>query len=475
MICLKEAITVARPAAECFDYVSDFRNTPEWDSTALGAVKLDDGPIDRGTRFRVRCRLPVGSVELLYTVEEYDAPTLITLRAECWMFHATDTIRLRETPHGTEISYGADFSYSVPLSALEGALRSGMERMGAASMAGLRDALENDFPTPDASRGTAVADRLLWPGLAHFTSWGYRRGRRRWNPDSTTIAGQRMVITGASSGLGYETARALAERGADLVLVMRDEVRAREVVEELRAQSGNEHIRCEIADLASMEQVDALARRLRDEGRAIDVLINNAGALFDAWDQTSEGLEQTFALLLLSPWRLTKALHPLLTAAPAARVINVVSGGMYTQKLTVRQLQPAPDAFDGATAYARCKRALMVVTEEWAAAWREDGITVNAMHPGWADTPGVEKSLPGFRRLMAPVLRSAREGADTIIWLAAAAEAGLGSGQLFLDREPRTTHLLSRTAESTAERQRLMDYLETFEELHSFAPRRACA
>lgn len=475
MICLKEAITVARPASECFEYIADFRNTPEWDSTAFRAVKLDDGPVSRGTRFRVRCRLPVGSVDLLYTVETYDAPAQITLRAESWMFEATDTIRLRETPQGTEISYCAEFSYRTPLATLEPALRSGMERMGAASMAGLKDALDNDFAAPETSRGTAVADQLLWPGLAHFTRWGYRRGRRRWNPDSTTITGRRMVITGASSGLGYEAARALAERGADLVLVMRNEIRAWEVVQELRAQSGNEHIRCEIADLANMDEVDDLTRRLNDEGRPIDVLINNAGALFDEWEQTSEGLERTFALLLLSPWRLTRALHSLLAAAPAARVINVVSGGMYTQKLKVAHLQPTPDAFDGATAYARCKRALMVVTEEWAAAWREDGIAVNAMHPGWADTPGVEKSLPIFRRLMGPILRSPREGADTIIWLAAAAQADLTSGRLFLDREPRTTHLLSRTKESAAERKRLMDYLETFDQLPGIVPQRACA
>lgn len=469
MICLKETITVARPIAECFDYIADFRNAPEWDSTAFKATKLTDGPVAVGTRFSVRCRLPLGSVELLYTVIAHEAPTRIVLRAESWLFEATDTIELQKTPDGTQIVYQADFNYRQPIAAVEGALQSGMERMGTASVQGLKEALENAFEAPEVSSGTALADRLVWPGLAHFTRLGYRRGRRRWNPDSTTITGQRMVITGASSGLGYEAARALAERGADLVLVMRNEERAQTVVRELQAESGNEQIRYEIADLALMAQVDDLAQRLLREDRPIDVLINNAGALYDEWQQTDEGLEQTFALLLLSPWRLTRALHPLLCRANNGRVINVVSGGMYTQKLNVDRLQASPDKFDGATAYARCKRALMVVTEEWAASWREDGISVNAMHPGWADTPGVEKSLPGFHRLMGPVLRSPYEGADTIIWLAAAAEAGDVSGELFLDREPRTTHLLSRTEESLDERQRLMVFLNSFEHTHSVA------
>jgi NAD(P)-dependent dehydrogenase (short-subunit alcohol dehydrogenase family) len=213
-----------------------------------------------------------------------------------------------------------------------------------------------------------------------------------------------------------------------------------------------------------MRDVDALAERLLVEGRPIDVLINNAGALFNEWGETDEGVEQSFALLLLSPWRLTRALHPLLREAPG-RVVNVISGGMYSQRLNVDRLEASPEGYGGAKAYARCKRALMVVTEEWAKDWADDGIVVNAMHPGWADTPGVESSLPGFHRLTKRILRTPEEGADTIVWLAAATEAGEVSGKLFLDREPRTTHLLDRTRERDdgAERRRLLEFLEHYD------------
>jgi NAD(P)-dependent dehydrogenase (short-subunit alcohol dehydrogenase family) len=463
MISLRESISVERPISECFDYAADFRNTPEWDATAFRAKKLSDGPIGLGSRIAVRCRLPVGSIELIYTVTEFDAPTLVTLQAENWLFEAVDTIRFSEEDGRTNIDYHADFSYRRPFAALEPALLTGMQRMGKIALRGLKSALEDNNDAPTTSRSTARADRLLWPGLAMFSKWGYRRGRKHWRPMSASLKGLRMIITGASSGLGLATARALAERGADLVLVMRNPQRAEEVVRELQEQTGNLAIRAELADLSLMSQVDDLAERLLREGRPIDVLVNNAGALFNEWSETEEGLERSFALLLVSPWRLTRALKPLLAAAGKSRVINVVSGGMYSQKLDVDHLEAVPEDYAGAVAYARCKRALTVITEEWAREWAQDGIVVNAMHPGWADTPGVETALPAFHKLTRYILRSPEEGADTIVWLAAATEADELSGKLFLDREPRTTHLLARTREAPMEREKLMAFMENLQ------------
>lgn len=460
MISLKETIIVERPIEECFDYAADFRNTPEWDATAFKARKLSDGPMGLGSRIAVRCRLPIGSIELLYTVTEYEPPSLVSLQAESWLFEAVDTIRFSQDGAQTTIDYHADFSYRRPFAALEPALLGGMQRMGKIALKGLKGALEDNNATPEISRGSATADRLLWPGLAMFSKWGYRRGRKHWRPMSASLKGQRMIVTGASSGLGLATARALAERGADLVLVMRNPQRAEAVVQELREQSGNPTIRCELADLSLMADVDELAARLLREERPIDVLVNNAGALFNDWGQTDEGLEQSFALLLLSPWRLTRALKPLLAEARKSRVINVVSGGMYSQKLDVDMLEAIPEGYSGATAYARCKRALTVITEEWAKDWADEGIVVNAMHPGWADTPGVESSLPAFHKLTRYILRTPEEGADTIIWLAAASEAADLTGRLYLDREPRTTHLLARTREDSAEREKLIAFME---------------
>ena len=235
--------------------------------------------------------------------------------------------------------------------------------------------------------------------------------------------------------------------------------KAEKSVADLKEQTGNERIACEVADLSLMSDVHALCDRLLAAGEPIDMLINNAGALFNPRQQTAEGLEKSFALLLLSPYILTERLLPLLEQAPSPRVVNVLSGGMYAQKIDVDDLQSQRGEYSGAEAYARAKRGLMILTEEWADRWSDSGIAVNAMHPGWADTPGVETALPGFYRLTKPLLRTPEEGADTVVWLAASTEAGKVSGKFWLDREQHPSHLSDRTRESGAEREQLLETL----------------
>ena len=457
MIVLHEKIDVPRPPREAFAYVGDFSTTVEWDATAIEARKTTPGPIGRGTRFEVVCRLPLGSVTIDYTVARHDPDRLIELQGTSRFFAVTDTITFQETAAGTHIDYRARFTFSGLLEKLSPRFAEGMRRMGRASVEGLREALEDNYPPPTAAPDTRRADRWLLPGLFHFTRAGYRRGRKRWNPVSAWMGDRHVVVTGASSGLGRAAAMQLAGRGAELTLVIRDEEKARELVDAIRRETGNPRIHVELADLALMAEVDALAHRLREKGRPVDVLINNAGALFNPRQVTPEGLEKSFALLLLSPFRLTLGLHPLLAEAGRARVVNVVSGGMYTQPLEVDRLQAPETDYSGSVAYARCKRALMVLTEQWARAFADQGIVVNAMHPGWADTPGLAESLPGFYEFMGPVLRTPEEGADTITWLATGAAAGLPGGRLYLDRRARPFDRFPSTRLSPADRRELWD------------------
>jgi NAD(P)-dependent dehydrogenase (short-subunit alcohol dehydrogenase family) len=135
---------------------------------------------------------------------------------------------------------------------------------------------------------------------------------------------------------------------------------------------------------------------------------------------------------------------------------------MYTQKIHVEDLQSEVGPYSGSVAYARAKRGLMILTEEWARRWAKDGIVVNAMHPGWADTPGVVSALPEFHRVTGKVLRSPEEGADTIVWLASATEAGKVTGEFWLDRQPHLKHVLPGTRETPAERRRLLKALAEF-------------
>ena len=167
------------------------------------------------------------------------------------------------------------------------------------------------------------------------------------------------------------------------------------------------------------------------------------------------GIELTFATNVLGPFLLTSLLLPRLERSAPSRIINVSSGGMYTQPLRVDDLQSDRGEFDGPTAYARTKRAQVTLTQLWAQRLEGRGVVVHTMHPGWADTPGVRSSLPAFYRLTRPLLRTPEQGADTIVWLGAADEPGRSTGLFWHDRRPRPTHLLPWTRETQREREQL--------------------
>ena len=397
----------------------------------------------------------------MYSIDEFTPWQCLVLTGRSRWFTVKDVITFEPVGHSsTRITYTAHFEYRYGLEAIASRNETALRKMGKASLRGLAKALADDNPSPSALPETKRKDSNLIAALRCFTRYGYSRGRKLWRPMSTDISGKHIVLTGASSGLGYSAAVSLLEAGADLTLIIRDKTKIESMQASLEQATGRCASAVELADLSLLSDVRALADTLNAQAKPIDVLINNAGALFNDFAETQEGIERSVALLLLSPWKLTELLLPLMTGHDAtARVINVVSGGMYTQKLKLNQLMMEADHYNGSVAYARAKRALTVLTELWSEQWCEDNIVVNSMHPGWADTPGVQSALPGFRRLTQRVLRSAEEGADTIVWLARASEAGLVSGKLFLDREPRTTHLQSATTESTEERMQLIPWL----------------
>ena len=462
MITLEEVIEVPRSAEECFHYVADFRTTVEWDATAVEAIKKTPGPISVETRFALRCKSGPTTLALNYTITELVPFHSIVLRGEGRFFTVDDTITFEDLGNGqTRICYIAKFSFRYGMNTLADRAAKGFQAMGRASLRGLKKALTDDNPEPSASPTTIRRDKKLPTALLDFTRFGYQRGRRRWSPMSTSLAGKHIVLTGANSGLGLATARALLEAGAKLTVVIRDPNKLDTMQAELARETGRAADSVELCDMSLLSDVDALCDRLLAKGESIDVLINNAGALFNDYAETRESLERSAALLLLAPWRMTERLLPLLeNHSSAARVINVVSGGMYTQKLRCAQLVMTEQDYNGSVAYARAKRALTVLTEQWAEGWQARNVVVNSMHPGWADTPGVQSALPGFRRVTQSVLRSSDEGADTIVWLARAKEADQVTGKLFLDREPRTTYLRSSTIEKEEERARLPDWLE---------------
>ena len=301
-------------------------------------------------------------------------------------------------------------------------------------------------------------DRTVVPGYSKLGFWLRRASWDSDDPRPGSLRGKTVVVTGASSGLGQATATATARLGATVHVVVRDLAKGRTAVTAIRGEVPGAEVllhRCDVSDLSS---VRAFAAALRGSVERVDVLVHNAGVLPPGRTETADGHEVAFATHVLGPLLMTELLRPVLAAAGQARVVIVSSGGMYAQKLPADDPEYRLGEYSGTTAYARTKRMQVALTPLMQERWAADGIAVHTMHPGWADTPGVVTSLPGFHRVMGPVLRDAETGADTIVWLAAT-EPAPGGGQFWHDRAPRPEHYLPRTRESADELARLWAYV----------------
>lgn len=303
----------------------------------------------------------------------------------------------------------------------------------------------------------AAWDRLLDASVVlSFGRGGYERHARRFRAEDlqVSLAGKTAWITGANSGLGYAVARGLGQLGAHVVMLCRNRERGLAALEQVRAEVRGGTFELDTLDVSSLADVQALAAR---RAEPVHLLVHNAGVLPSQRTMTAEGNELTFATNVLGPFALTALLLPRLRASHA-RVITVSSGGMYPVKLSLPALQGQVATFDGVAAYAQTKRAEVILNALWAG--REPGIAFHALHPGWADTPGVQSSLPRFRALTHSILRTAEQGADTAVWLAAAEGPGHASGRFWFDRAEARVHAFPWTRESGEQRAALWSLCE---------------
>ncbi len=299
-------------------------------------------------------------------------------------------------------------------------------------------------------------DRAVVPG---YSSVGYRLRQLGWtdDPDPGALKGRTALVTGANRGLGKAIAAGVARLGATVLLTVRDRGSGECAREEIIAADSEADVRVEVCDVSDPAGIRDFAGELTSRVRALDVLIHNAGVLPAARTETDDGHEVTLATHVLGPVLLTESLLPILVESDDPRVILMSSGGMYTQPLPTDDPEYRKGRYSGATAYARTKRIQVALTPILARRWATDNVSVYCMHPGWADTPGVATSLPVFRRLAGPILRTPEQGADTAVWLAATSPAP-PTGRFWHDRRTRPEHWLPLTHVDEHDREAVWQY-----------------
>jgi dehydrogenase/reductase SDR family protein 12 len=299
-------------------------------------------------------------------------------------------------------------------------------------------------------------DRAVIPG---YTSVGYRLRRPCWagDPEPGALRGRTALVTGSNRGLGKAIAAGLAQLGATVLVTVRDRESGEQAREEIIARQSDADVQVEVCDVSDLDAVRAFAADLTSRLWTLDVLIHNAGVLPENRTETDDGHEVTLATHVLGPMLLTERLLPILAKSDDPRVILMSSGGMYTQPLPAADPEYRDGRYRGAIAYARTKRIQVAFTPILARRWIDQGVRVYAMHPGWADTPGVATSLPAFRTLTGPLLRSPEEGADTAVWLAATTPAP-ETGRFWHDRRTRPEHYLPVTRSGDRQTDRVWLY-----------------
>ena len=307
---------------------------------------------------------------------------------------------------------------------------------------------------------SSLIDRAFdWTVVPGYSRLGYAVRSSSWadQESASAFAGWSVLVTGAGSGIGAAISERLARGGATVHMLVRNRERGEDARARISERTGSDKLVLELCDVSSLASVREFAARFAAEHSELHALINNAGVMPAERTRTEEGFELTFATNVLGPFLLTNMLLGTLRRGAPARIVNVSSGGMYSQRLRVDDLQLTDREYDPSAFYAHTKRCEVILTQLWAERLRGAGVSAHSMHPGWADTPGVRTSLPRFRKLMRPLLRDADQAADTVVWLATTEEPAGRSGLFWHDREPRPVHRVPWTKETPADRQRLWD------------------
>jgi NAD(P)-dependent dehydrogenase (short-subunit alcohol dehydrogenase family) len=259
--------------------------------------------------------------------------------------------------------------------------------------------------------------------------------------------GKTILVTGATDGIGTQTALELARMGAKVIVHGRNPQRGESTVRDIRRQSGNDNITFEQADFASLAQVRALAARINERNDRLDVLINNAGVSMRKRELSEDGFEMTFAVNHLAHFLLTNLLLDLLKASAPSRVVIVSSQSHRGGRLDFDDLQ-SEKQFGGYDAYSDSKLFNVMFAVELAERLRGTSVTSNSLHPGVIATKLLHAGFPGMSGI------SLEEGAALSVYLASSDEVAGVTGKYYSNGRV-ASH--ASAADDPALRQRLWD------------------
>jgi NAD(P)-dependent dehydrogenase (short-subunit alcohol dehydrogenase family) len=260
------------------------------------------------------------------------------------------------------------------------------------------------------------------------------------------MKGKICIVTGSNSGIGKETAIGLAKMGTTVVMVVRDQERGEKALREIIRQTGNNSVDLMICDLSSMDSIRRFAKEFKKKYDRLDVLINNAGALFNERKVTAEGFERTLAVNYLGPFLLVHELLDLLKKSAPSRIVNVSSGLAKNGRVDLEDLQSEKN-FAGTKAYSsmrapvysNTKLMIMMFTYELARRLKGTGVTVNVLMPGFVATNLGKNSGSLSSSLMFKIVRpmqiNAKKGAETSVYLASSEEVKDVSGKCFAKKK----------------------------------------
>ena len=250
--------------------------------------------------------------------------------------------------------------------------------------------------------------------------------------------GQVCIVTGANSGIGYHTAKGLAERGATVVMVVRNMDKGETAMEEIKQATATSSVylmHCDVSDVAS---VDRFTKAFKERFMCLNVLINNAGAAFSKRQETEAGFEKTIATNYLGVFRLTNNLLAMLRETKPSRIINISSGMHKTGKINFDDIM-MEKKYASMKQYANSKLIVTTFTYVLARRLVGTGVTANVVEPGFVAT-NLGRNMGGLRDRIAftivrPIQISAEKGAETSIWAATASEIEGISGKTFAKRK----------------------------------------